>query len=166
MPAGDLLWPLFCSSERIPYQAGRVPMANKRGVPKANILKRIVARTVDCLIAWVLALFLPPIGVILGLVYLAVADGLQKGQSLGKMVFGLDVVKQDGSPCDLRSSMLRNIPFVLVYLFYALGFFGWILLVIVGLPLLLIELWLVYVDDQGERMGDRIADTHVIEGPH
>ncbi len=141
-------------------------MRSKTGIHKASVLKRVVAKLVDWLIAWVLALFFPPVGVVLGMVYLAVADGLQKGQSLGKMVFGLDVVKQDGSPCDLRSSIFRNIPFVLIYLFYALGFLGWILLVVVGLPILLIELWLIYVDDQGERLGDRIADTHVIEGLH
>jgi len=141
-------------------------MADKTGFHKASVLKRVMARIVDLLIAWVLALFLPPAGVILGMVYLAVADGLQKGQSLGKMVFGLDVVKPDGSPCDLRSSMFRNIPFVLMYLFFALGFFGWILLVIVGLPILLIELWLIYVDNKGERLGDRIADTRVVEGLH
>ena len=141
-------------------------MADKTGFHKASVLKRVMARIVDLLIAWVLALFLPPAGVIAGMVYLAVADGLQKGQSLGKMVFGLDVVKPDGSPCDLRSSIYRNIPFVLMYLFFALGFFGWILLVIVGLPILLIELWLIYVDDKGERLGDRIADTNVVEGLH
>ena len=141
-------------------------MADKTGFHKSSVLKRVMARIVDLLIAWVLALFLPPAGVILGMVYLAVADGLQKGQSLGKMVFGLDVVKPDGSPCDLRSSMFRNIPFVLMYLFFALGFFGWILLVIVGLPILLIELWLIYVDNKGERLGDRIADTRVVEGLH
>ena len=141
-------------------------MADKTGFHKASVLKRVMARIVDLLIAWVLALFLPPAGVILGMVYLAVADGLQKGQSLGKMVFGLDVVKPDGSPCDLRSSIFRNIPFVLMYLFFALGFFGWILLVIVGMPILLIELWLIYVDNKGERLGDRIADTRVVEGLH
>ena len=141
-------------------------MVDRDGIYKASVLKRIMARFVDWLVAWVFALFLPPIGVIFGMTYLAVADGLQKGQSLGKMVFGLDVVKQDGSPCDLRSSVFRNIPFVLIYLFYALGFFGWILLIIVGLPILLIELWLIYVDERGDRLGDRIADTHVIEGFH
>lgn len=139
-------------------------MDDKPEIQKASVSKRILARLIDWLIAWVLALFLPPLGVLLGIVYLAVADGLQRGQSLGKMVFGLDVIMQDGSPCDLRSSIFRNIPFILIYLFYSLGFFGWILLVIVGLPLILIELWLIYVDERGERLGDRIADTSVVEG--
>ena len=53
---------------------------------KASVLKRILARVVDGLVAWALALVLPPVGILVGLIYLAVADGVQKGQSLGKMV--------------------------------------------------------------------------------
>ncbi len=133
---------------------------------KASVLKRVMARIVDLLVAWALALFLPPVGIMLGLVYLAVADGLQRGQSLGKMVFGLDVIKKDGLPCDLKASLYRNLPFILFFLFAAIPVLGWILLVIVGLPLLIIEVWLVAVDERGERLGDRIADTHVVDGHH
>jgi uncharacterized RDD family membrane protein YckC len=81
-------------------------MVNKTEIHKTSVLKRIFAKIVDWLIAWVLALIVPPAGIVLGMIYLAVADGLQKGQSLGKMVFGLDVVKQDGSPCLLSSVCL------------------------------------------------------------
>ena len=59
---------------------------------KTSVLKRVLARLVDGLVAWAFALVLPPIGILVGIVYLAVADGVQKGQSLGKMVFGLEVV--------------------------------------------------------------------------
>ena len=133
---------------------------------KASILKRVMARIVDFLVAWALALFIPPAGIILGLIYLAVADGIQKGQSPGKMVFGLEVLMRDGSPCDLKSSIFRNLPFVFLFLFAAIPILGWILLVIAALPLVLIELWLVFVDETGERLGDRIADTHVVERLH
>jgi uncharacterized RDD family membrane protein YckC len=101
-----------------------------------------------------------------GLIYLAVADGIQKGQSLGKMVFGLEVVLADGSPCDMKSSIYRNIPFELALLFAAVPLLGWILLVIAGIPILLIELWLVILDHKGLRLGDRIAETTVIELVH
>ncbi|GBE14307.1 MAG TPA: hypothetical protein ENH32_00120 [Proteobacteria bacterium] len=133
---------------------------------KASILKRVMARLVDILVAWALALFVPPVGIILGLVYLAVADGLPRGQSLGKMVFGLEVLMRDGDPCDLKSSVFRNLPFVLMFLLAAIPILGWILLVIAALPLILVEIWLVFVDDMGERLGDRIADTHVVEKLH
>jgi uncharacterized RDD family membrane protein YckC len=135
-------------------------------IRKASVIKRIFARLVDGLVAWAFALVLPPIGILVGLVYLAVADGVQKGQSLGKMVFGLEVVLADGSPCDVRSSIYRNIPFELALLFAAVPLLGWILLVIAGVPILLIELWLVILDHNGLRLGDRIADTTVVELIH
>ena len=133
---------------------------------KASILKRFMARLVDILVAWALALFIPPVGIILGLAYLAVADGVQRGQSLGKMVFGLEVLGKDGTPCDLKASIIRNLPFVLMFLFAAIPILGWILLILAALPLILIEMWLVCVDHTGERLGDRIADTHVVEKLH
>ena len=133
---------------------------------KAGVLKRILARLVDGLVAWAFALVLPPLGILVGLLYLAVADGVQKGQSLGKMVFGLEVVMEDGSPCDLKASIYRNIPFELALLFAAVPLLGWILLIIAGIPILLIELWLVIADHSGSRLGDRIAGTTVVELVH
>ena len=133
---------------------------------KASVLKRILARLVDGLVAWAFALVLPPLGILVGLLYLAVADGVQKGQSLGKMVFGLEVVTSDGSPCDLKASIYRNIPFELALLFAAVPLLGWILLIIAGISILLIELWLVIADHNGSRLGDRIAGTTVIELPY
>ena len=133
------------------------------GGGKPLIGRRILARVVDLLVAWALALFKPPFGIILGLGYLSVADGVQRGQSLGKMVFGLVVRRGDGGFCDVRSSVSRNLPFILVFLFAALGLPGMILLVLAGLPLLLVELWLIVVDENGERLGDRLAETRVTE---
>ena len=133
---------------------------------KASVFKRILARLVDGLVAWAFALVLPPLGILVGLLYLAVADGVQKGQSLGKMVFGLEVVTSDGSPCDLKASIYRNIPFELALLFAAVPLLGWILLIIAGIPILLIELWLVIADHNVSRLGDRIAGTTVIELPY
>ncbi len=133
---------------------------------KASVLKRILARLVDGLVVWAFALVLPPAGILVGLLYFAVADSFQKGQSLGKMVFGLEVVRSDGSPCDLKASIYRNIPFELALLFAAIPLLGWILLVIAGIPILLIELWLVIADHNGSRLGDRIAGTTVIELVH
>jgi len=141
-------------------------METSPDMQKASVLKRLLARLVDGLVAWAFALVLPPIGILVGLMYLAVADGVQRGQSLGKMVFGLEVVTSDGSPCDLKASIYRNIPFELALLFAAVPFLGWILLIIVGIPILLIELWLIIADHNGSRLGDRIAGTTVVELVH
>lgn len=141
-------------------------MKGSPDISKASVLKRILARLVDGLVAWAFALVLPPLGILVGLLYLAVADGVQKGQSLGKMVFGLEVVMWDGWPCDLKASIYRNIPFVLFLLFAAIPLLGWILLILAGIPILLIELWLIIADHNGSRLGDRIAGTTVIELVH
>lgn len=130
---------------------------------KASVLKRILARLVDVLVAWAFALVLPPAGILVGLLYLAVADSFQKGQSLGKMVFGLEVLLADGRPCDVKASIYRNIPFELALLFAAIPLLGWILLIIAGIPLIFIELWLIIADHYGSRLGDRIAGTIVVE---
>ena len=50
---------------------------------RASPLKRIIARMVDLLVAWALTLVVPPAGVLGGILYLAVADSFQNGQSLG-----------------------------------------------------------------------------------
>ena len=144
----------------------KTEMETSPDMQKASVLKRLLARLVDGLVAWAFALVLPPIGILVGLMYLAVADGVQRGQSLGKMVFGLEVVTSDGSPCDLKASIYRNIPFELALLFAAVPFLGWILLIIVGIPILLIELWLIIADHNGSRLGDRIAGTTVVELVH
>lgn len=141
-------------------------MENSPEHHKASVGKRILARVVDGLVAWALALVLPPLGIIAGLAYLAVADGIQRGQSLGKMVFGLEVLRADGSPCDLKSSVYRNLPFELALIFAAIPVLGWILLILAGIPILLIELWLVVADHEGSRLGDRIAGTTVVELDH
>lgn len=141
-------------------------MPDDNHLEKAGISKRLIAKLVDILVAWALSLFLPPLGIILGLVYLALADSFQKGQSLGKMVFGLEVLDSEGSGCDLKSSVYRNLPFVFTFLCAVIPLLGWILLIIVGLPLIGVEIWLMATDEKGERLGDRIAGTHVVESLH
>ena len=132
---------------------------------RASSLKRVAARLVDLLVAWALTLVLPPppVGVLGGVLYLSMADGFQRGQSLGKMAFGLEVLLGNGEPCSLKASIFRNLPFSLGLLFAVIPFIGWILLVFAVIPILLVELWLVVVDDKGERLGDRISGTLVVE---
>lgn len=126
------------------------------------VARRLAARIIDLMVAYVLSLVLPPLGVLAALIYLAVADGIQKGQSLGKMVLGLEVIDGEGQPCDIKASLYRNIPFVMIFFFPVLHVLGLILLILVGLPLVMVELWLLIVDEAGERLGDRVAGTRVV----
>ena len=59
--------------------------------------------------------------------------------------------------------MLRNAVFGLVALFYVVPL-GWILLLLVGLPIIAFESWMVWTDRLGIRIGDIFADTQVVDG--
>jgi uncharacterized RDD family membrane protein YckC len=134
---------------------------------KAPYERRILAFTVDMILilAFLLIsgavillinnLFKDSLGLIVSLLlvlmsliassaYLLIRDSLYGGRSIGKKVFSLRVVKNDGSRCDLTSSVLRNISYLIPFLN-------------------LIELVLPITDIRGMRVGDRIGRTQVIE---
>ena len=66
------------------------------------------------------------------------------------------------TPAGYRESMLRNADFALVALFYVVPL-GWILLGLVGLPVVAFEAWMVWTDRLGIRIGDIFADTQVVD---
>ena len=128
------------------------------------ILNRYIAKSIDLLIAWAFALILPPVGPLAGLLFLSIADGFNEGQSPGKRITKLKVVKREGlESISFKESIFRNIPFAIVYIFFIVPFLGWFLLVIVGLPILLLECYLICSSDESTRVGDIIADTKVID---
>ena len=92
-----------------------------------------------------------------------------KQRSLGKKVMKLRPVTLDGSPVDMVASIKRNWMFALggiVQLLMFIPVIGWALIPVVGviaLILALIEIILVLTDPEGRRMGDKIANTKVVE---
>lgn len=129
------------------------------------ILNRYIARAIDFLIAAAMVLVLPPVGPLAGLLYILIADGFKGGQSPGKQLIGLKVVRSDDDlPVSFIESILRNIPFAIVYLFLIIPLIGWVLLIIVGIPILLFESYLVCTEEKARRIGDTIAQTMVVEG--
>lgn len=85
------------------------------------------------------------LGVLLGLIgYFALLEGLF-GQTIGKRLVGVVVVKRDGSPCTMRTSIVRNLLRVVDSLFwYALGLVAMLL------------------SEDRQRVGDRAAGTVVV----
>jgi len=127
-------------------------------------LHRYLAKSIDFLVAGAFSIILPPVGPLAGLLYLAIADGFWHGQSLGKKLIGMHVIhEKDGTPIAFMESIIRNIPFLIVYIFFIVPFIGWLLLVIVGLPILLFESYLVCRDIKAVRVGDILAGTQVVE---
>jgi uncharacterized RDD family membrane protein YckC len=144
-----------------------------QGVPKevrTFALNRVFAKAIDFAVVVLISLVLPfPWGAFLGFFYSIVADGMPikgwTGQSLGKRLVKLKVMSQKraGEPCTLQESMLRNSP-VAVFTFFALiPFWGWLIVLLVGIPLLALEVYFMLTAEKGRRIGDLLGETEVTE---
>jgi uncharacterized RDD family membrane protein YckC len=131
--------------------------------PKADLTLRGLARAADFTLAWVVAQSAPGVGPLIAAFYLLVADGLMSGQSVGKRIFGVrTVVVARRAPAGWHESLLRNAPFALVAVFYAVPLL-WPVLFVVGLPMLAFEAYMIFTDRLGIRIGDIFADTQVVD---
>ena len=131
--------------------------------PKADLTLRGLARAADFTLAWIVAQSAPQIGPLLAAFYLLVADGLMNGQSIGKKIFGVrTVVVPRRASAGWHESLLRNAPFALVAVFYAVPLL-WPVLFVVGVPILGFEAYMIFTDRLGIRIGDIFADTQVVD---
>jgi uncharacterized RDD family membrane protein YckC len=131
--------------------------------PKADLTLRGLARLADLTLAWIVAQSAPQIGPLLAAFYLLVADGLMSGQSIGKKIFGVRaVVVPRRAPAGWHESVLRNAPFALVAVFYAVPLL-WPVLFVVGVPIVGFEAYMIFTDRLGVRIGDIFADTQVVD---
>jgi len=132
----------------------------EKGIVKANVLHRFVAKFVDFLIIAASSEMIPPVGFLVGIAYLLIADGLLQGQSIGKRVVGLTTMKASLIEiASFRDSALRNAPLAAAWVLGLIPYLGWIFLgVIIGL-----EALLIIGNDHGLRIGDEIAQTRVID---
>lgn len=127
------------------------------------LLARFIAKGIDLFIAFILAIFFYPIGVIFAAFYLAIADSLYGGQSVGKKFIGMAVISlEDGTPCSFKQSVIRNLPFVIPFTVAIIPLWGWALAILMGIPLAGLEIYLLLKLDSGHRLGDVMADTTVI----
>lgn len=137
---------------------------------------RLGAALIDGVIAFILTTLLggiPLLGGVVGAAYLVVRDGLELGpvryRSVGKYLMGLGLVRMDGQPVTLETSLLRNWMF-------GLGAVGGILVAVPivggliapvasigGLTLILFEVYNVFSDPSGRRWGDRLGNTRVVQ---
>lgn len=90
------------------------------------------------------ALLLLSAYVVFGLGYALLLEGLL-GYTPGKYLFGLVVVKSDGSQCTIPASLLRNL--------------AWIVDVLPTLNL--VAMISIYLTDDNQRVGDLVANTVV-----
>jgi hypothetical protein len=120
---------------------------------KVDVWKRLLAAWVDgmpVLAAWFLY---SRTGSLLGagvaVLYLLLRDSIG-GQSLGKLLAGLVVVNvRTGRLCTWKESLLRNV---------------FVLIPGANIVAVFLESITIIRDSQGQRLGDRLAQTQVIEG--
>jgi len=138
---------------------------------KAEIGKRFIAAIIDAVIALAIG-FIPIIGGLVATAYWLVRDGLDidfmDHRSLGKKVMKLRPVTLDGGPVDIMTSMKRNWMFALIGVAQLLAYTIIGLLIAIPLALLvfaigIVEVVLVLTDSEGRRLGDKFANTKVIE---
>lgn len=134
---------------------------------KVSTTTRCLAKSIDLAIVFFASVVLwYPIGVLLGLAYTLAQDGLRDGQSLGKRLFHLKAINVNtGKDCTLRESLIRNAPLGVAVFFGIIPFWGWIILVLLGFPLVGFEIYLMRSQPTGARLGDVMSDTHVVERP-
>lgn len=149
----------------------KVPPVSPAAAGKADLSKRFIAGIIDAVIAFGIGL-IPFIGGLIGAAYWLVRDGMELDfmdhRSVGKKLVKLRPVTLDGSPMDIMVSVKRNWMFALggigqLLIFTIVGILLAIPLFFVMLLLVIVEVVLVLTDPQGRRLGDKIANTIVIE---
>ncbi|HHV83919.1 MAG TPA: RDD family protein [Tepidanaerobacter syntrophicus] len=138
---------------------------------KADLFKRFIALLIDDIVASLL-IYIPILGALVSAVYLLTKDAIAfeitknpdfKNRSLGKKVMGLEVVSFDGSDIDWTISLKRNLPLAIGSAFGIVPIIGWVVGGIIGFVMVIVEALLVISDDKGRRLGDRWANTQVVE---
>ena len=147
---------------------------------KADVGKRIVAGLIDAVVAavatFVVAAVAPVLGGLVGAAYWVLRDGLNlqfmDHRSIGKKVMKLRPVTLDGTPMDITASVKRNwmfgfgglvTPFAMNPILGLLFLILLIPLALVAFGIGIIEIILVLTDKEGRRLGDKMANTKVIE---
>jgi uncharacterized RDD family membrane protein YckC len=132
----------------------RQPKAFVSPYPRADVRKRAAAAVTDtllvlsCVVLWSTQdsiLFIA-----IGGAYLLLRDCVLPGQSVGKFLFGVRVLSlANGRPCSRLQSAQRNF-----------------ILVVPGLNVVAVGLETLAAarDPQGQRLGDKLANTQVVEG--
>ncbi len=120
---------------------------------KADVSRRLSAATIDGLIVVSLGLLYWNQGSLLAAIasaaYLLLRDSMN-GQSIGKFLFGLVVISlETGRPSSLTGSVRRNLLFLLPG---------------ANVVAIFLEARTVVRDRQGQRLGDTLAQTQVVEG--
>ena len=127
--------------------------------PRATVLHRFIAKSLDVLIVLGVGELTPPYGFWVALWYVLVADGFS-GRSIGKRLIGLQTwVPELHAPAGFKDSIIRNVPLAVGYITFHIPYVGWLgTVAILGM-----EALLIIGNAQGLRIGDELAHTQVVD---
>ena len=128
--------------------------------PKAQVLNRGIAKLIDLFIVAAAGQMIVPVGFLGGLAYILIADGFADGRSIGKRLIGLQTVLPDRrAAAGFLESTIRNLPFAVAYVVFAIPYVGWL----VSVAIIMFEAVLILGNEQGRRLGDEVASTQVLD---
>ncbi len=133
--------------------------------------KRILAKLIDLTVVLFFGrLPIGSAGSVIGFLYSILADSFSwkgvQGQSIGKKIMKIKVTAGDETfsrVSRMKLSVIRNAPVGIVTFLMIIPVWGWILSLLIGIPLFLIELSLMIRADRHQRLGDVMAETVVVD---
>lgn len=126
----------------------------------AHVFFRVIAKSIDLMIFAFLWNILSNPGLLLGILYLLISDGVFKGKSIGKKLMRIRVINYEtGKPGDFRDSVVRNILLATSLFLLKIPIIGWLLV----LSVYVLEFLIIIGDNESKRLGDYLAKTAVIE---
>jgi len=137
------------------------------GESHTSAFNRILAKAIDILVViaiyFLASVIWRPFGVLGAAAYCAFQDSMGRGQSVGKRIIGLRVIDDStGISCSFQDSFLRNFPFVLAVTFASIPML-WVFFILICLPTIGFEVYLLLTLNSGVRLGDVLGNTLVIE---
>ena len=90
-------------------------------------ITRMIAKAIDFFIVLILSMLFYPFGLLLAMFYIGISDSINGGQSVGKKLMGFSVISlEDGKPCSIKQSIIRNLPMLIPMGFAIIPLWGWI----------------------------------------
>jgi len=150
---GLVLMPAVVFAMVYPSLVHRLSRALVSPYAKVDVRRRLSAALIDALVAATLAVWSATTGMLgylaLSAGYLLLRDAIG-GQSVGKLLVGLIAIDlHSGRPASFVQSVKRN---------------SILLLPGANIVAIFLEGRTILIDPQGQRLGDRLAETQVVEG--
>ncbi|WP_420265837.1 RDD family protein [Candidatus Magnetominusculus dajiuhuensis] len=127
---------------------------------KAGVLPRILAKSIDFVLAMLLMELLPRVGFYAAVIFILIGDSLYNRASIGKKLMGMEVKSLRGQMVSsARCSILRNSTIAFALVLWKIPILGWFFFIAIAG----IEFIIMIGNANRMRIGDELAKTKVVE---